>query len=343
MKAADVDDAPKPADAKPANPKPEAAKPPKKGGIEELRQTYELTRAEKEQLQAKVDELQRTREEGTRAEVAKATEALRKEIEEVRKAREEAEKELQFANYTKSREYQEKYTEPLQAAWRDALGDIAGIQVTDGDTGEVREVSPRELQEVILAKSAGEASLKAREIFGDAAAVVMQHRTKILGLDRDRMNAIKEFTEKGAERQKRLEAQRAEQATETRRQWEKAVEATVSERPALYAKPKDDDTLAKAWDDGDKLVKLAMLGEVPPDVDVGAPEDRGALQIEAQAEMAARVRGFNVMAHRNVRLQKEVASLKAELQRLKGSEPGQDSKAPDPKPARSWEVALDEA
>lgn len=341
MKPAEVDEeeVQKP-DAKQADAKQEP--PKKRDGIAALRESYELTKAEKAKLEAKVAELERTRDEGTKAEIAKATEALRKEVEDIRKAREEAEQELRYANYTKSHEYRQKYTEPLQAAWKAALEDINGIQVTDGETGNVRDVSARELQEVILAKSAGEASLKAREIFGDAAAIVMQHRADILRIDRERENAIKTYREKGDERQKQLESQQAERASATRKAWEKAVDETVSERPALYARPKDDDALGKAWDDGDKLVKLAMLGEIPPEVDAASSEDREALQVQAQAEIAARVRGFNVMAHRNAALRKEVSDLKAALQKLKGSEPGQTSKPTDAPKAKSWEDALEE-
>lgn len=317
--------------------KPEPAK--KKDGIAALRETYELTKNEKAKLEARVQELERTREEGTKAEVAKATADLQKQIEDIRKAREEAETELRFANYVRSGEYKEKYQAPLQAAYQQALEDIKGVQVIDEDGATPRDASAAELKTILEAPSAAKAAQLANEIFGSAAPLVMQHRAEILKLENARRAAVEDYKTKGAERE-RLRAEEAQQRQKAvRSRWEESVNQTVNERPALYARPKDDEALGKAWDDGDKLVKLAFLGEIPPEVDAGP--DPGDLAITAQAEVAARVRGFNVLAHRNVALRREVASLKAALEKVKGSEPGQHTKATDAPKPKSWEESLD--
>lgn len=336
MRADDIpDDDSEPAKAEPA--KSEPAK--KKDGIAALRETYELTKNEKAKLEARVQELERTREEGTKAEVAKATAELQKQIEDIRKAREEAETELRFANYVRSGEYKEKYQAPLQAAYQQALEDIKGVQVIDEDGATPRDASAAELKMILEAPSAAKAAQLANEIFGSAAPLVMQHRAEILKLENARRAAVEDYKTKGAERE-RLRAEEAQQRQKAvRSRWEESVNQTVSERPALYARPKDDEALGKAWDDGDKLVKLAFLGEIPPEVDAGP--DPGDLALTAQAEVAARVRGFNVLAHRNVALRREVASLKAALEKVKGSEPGQHTKATDAPKPKSWEESLD--
>lgn len=317
-------------------PKPDAGR--KKDGIAALRESYELTKAEKAKLEARVAEIEKTREEGTKAEVAKATEALRKEVEDIRKAREQAESELRFANYTRSAEYREKYRQPIEDAYKVALEDIKGVQVMDDGAAEARDASSQELLAVLQAPSAAKAAQIANEIFGSAAPLVMQHRSEILKLERARQSAIDEWKAKGAEREKEREARTAQTQQEIRRRWEQSLETTISERPSLYARPKDDDALGKAWDDGDKLVRLAFLGEVPPEV--GDVSDRDGLAIEAQAEIAARVRGFNVMAHRNVALKAEVARLKAQLQKVTGSEPGQQSAPREAAKTETWEDKL---
>lgn len=322
-------------------PKEEPARqepPKKKDGIAALRETYELTKHEKAKLEARVQELERTREEGTKAEIAKATAELQKQIEDIRKAREEAETELRFANYARSTEYREKYQLPLQAAYKQAIEDIKGIQVVDEEGGTPRDASVQELQAVLDAPSAARAAQLATEMFGSAAPIVMQHRADILKLDSARRAALEDYKTKGAEREKARAEEVQRTQKEIRARWEKSIEATVSERPSLYARPKEDD-LAKAWDQGDKLVKLAFLGEIPPEVD--AEGDPSGLAVEAQAEVAARVRAFNVMAHKNVALRREVASLKAALEKLKGSEPGQHTKATEPPKGESWEETLD--
>ena len=328
------DDEPEQAKEEPAKQEP----PKKKGGIEALRETYELTRNEKAKLEERVRELERTREEGTKAEVAKATAELQKQIDDIRKAREEAETELRFANYARSNEYKEKYQVPLQAAYRQAIEDIKGVQVVDEEGGTPRDASVSELQAILDAPSAAKAAQLASEMFGSAAPLVMQHRAEILKLDTARRAALEEYKAKGAEREKAKAEEIQRTQKEIRARWERSIDATVSERPSLYARPKEDD-LAKAWDQGDKLVKLAFLGEIPPDVDAG--DDPSGLALEAQAEVAARVRSFNVMAHRNVALRKEVASLKAALEKMKGSEPGQHTKATEPPKGESWEDKLD--
>lgn len=336
MRADDIPDD----DSEPAKPepvKPEPAK--KKDGIAALRDSYELTKAEKTKLEARVQELERTREEGTKAEVAKATAELQKQIEDIRKAREEAETELRFANYIRSGEYKEKYQAPLQAAYQQALEDIKGVQVIDEDGATPRDASAAELKAILEAPSAAKAAQLANEIFGSAAPLVMQHRAEILKLENARRAAVEDYKTKGAERE-RLRAEEAQQRQKAvRSRWEESINQTVNERPALYARPKDDEALGKAWDDGDKLVKLAFLGEIPPEVDAGP--DAGDLAITAQAEVAARVRGFNVLAHRNVALRREVASLKAALEKVKGSEPVQHTKATDAPKPKSWEESLD--
>jgi len=328
------DDEPEQAKAEPAKQEP----PKKKDGIAALRETYELTKQEKAKLEARVQELERTREEGTKAEVAKATAELQKQIDDIRKAREEAETELRFANYARSNEYREKYQAPLQAAYKQAIEDIKGVQVVDEEGGTPRDASASELQAILDAPSAAKAAQLATEIFGSAAPLVMQHRAEILKLDTARRAALDEYKAKGAERDKAKAEEIQRTQKEIRTRWERSIDATVSERPSLYARPKEND-LAKAWDQGDKLVKLAFLGEIPADVDAG--DDPSGLALEAQAEVAARVRSFNVMAHRNVALRREVASLKAALEKMKGSEPGQHTKAVEPPKPKSWEESLD--
>lgn len=343
MRSGDIpEDSHKSPEPKPEPPKPEPTKPKAQGkdGIAELRKNYDLTKAEKSKLEARVAELERTREEGTKAEVAKATAELQKQIETIRKAREDAEQELRFTRYQNSQEYREKYQEPLRNAYAQALEDIRGVQVVDEEGGEPREASAAELRAVLEAPSAAKAAQLASEMFGSAAPLVMQHRAEILKIENARRLAVEDYKARGAERERQKSEEADRSRREVRARWEKSIEAAVSERPSLYARPDGDDALGKAWDDGDKLVKLAFLGEAPPDVDMG--DDPSAIAIEAQAEVAARVRGFNVLAHRNVALKRENESLREQLKKFGTSEPGQDTKAVDRSKPKTWEDALDE-
>lgn len=317
---------------------PDAGKEAPKGSIKQLREQYELTKREKADLESKVRELTEARETGTKAEVEKATKELREEVERIRKEREEAEVELRFSRYTKSNEYKTKYQQPLQKAYEQAMADIDGI-VMVGEDGTERPASWQDLEPIFNAPTARAAQL-AREMFGDASAVILQNRANVVRLQNEAKAAIEEYKAKGAEFEKQREAQAQAAREASVKAWRESMDRVVSERPKLYAKPEGDETLAKAWDTGDKLVRAAFLGELPPDVDV---TDKDAFAVEAQAEVAARVRAFNVMAHRVQGLQSENAKLKARLAKLEASEPkaGSASGSSDPVKPASWMDKLD--
>jgi hypothetical protein len=326
---------PAPAPAKPAAPAPakpaDHAKPAEqaKGGIKELREQYELTKAEREQLAAKVAELERTREEGTRKQVEEATKSLKEEIEAIRKEREEAEKEIQFLDYTKSREYTDKYQKPLTQAWTEALQDIDGIKIADGD-GSERPADERDI--LALTKlPAGAAAVEAHERFGPSASVMLQHRAAIVRLSKASQDAVKQFREEGA----RIQQERSKIAEENQSKvvqvFDGSIAALEESHPSLFGKPTEPEDVG-LFEMGHRLVEVAFkakgLENLPPD-------QRQTAMLKAQANVAARARSYGPQRALNMRLEKQVAELTEKLAKLTASEPGQGSKPePSPEPGR---------
>jgi len=325
-----------PAPAKPADPAKatDPAKPEAKGGIKELREQYELTKAEREQLAAKVAELERTREEGTRKQVEEATKSLKEEIEAIRKEREEAEKEIQFLDYTKSREYTQKYQKPLTDAWTEALQDMGsgeenGIKITEPD-GTVRPADERDI--LALTKlPAGAAAIEAHERFGPSAAIMLHHRANIVKLSRASQDAVKQFREEGA----KIQAERAKIAQENESKVVQAFDGSISaleeSHPALFGKPTEAEDVG-LFEQGHKLVEVAFKGRGLENL---PPDQRQNAMVKAQANVAARARSYGPQRAQNMRLERQVAELQEKLAKLTASEPGQGSKPePSPEPGR---------
>jgi hypothetical protein len=320
-----------PAPAKPADPAKatDPAKPEAKGGIKELREQYELTKAEREQLAAKVAELERTREEGTRKQVEEATKSLKEEIESIRKEREEAEKEIQFLDYTKSREYTQKYQQPLTDAWSEALQDIDGIKITDVD-GSERPADERDI--LALTKlPAGAAAVEAHERFGPSASVMLQHRANIVKLSRASQDAVKQFREEGA----KIQEQRAKIAQENESKVVQAFDGSIfaleESHPTLFGKPTEAEDVG-LFEQGHKLVEVAFKGRGLENL---PPDQRQNAMVKAQANVAARARSYGPQRAQNMRLERQVADLQEKLAKLTASEPGQGSKPePLPEPGR---------
>ena len=269
----------------------------------------------------------------------KATKALREEMDAIKKEHDQTQAELRFARYTRSAEYKERFQKPLEKAYTEVMTDLDGIVMTD-EAGAERPIDyATDLQPIFEAPTAKALQL-AKDTFGDAASVVMQHRAAIVRIQNEARAAIEDYRKNGAEHEKRMEEQARARRDETFQKWGREVESVVSERPRLFAKPTDDETLAKAWDDGDAIVNAALLGKMPEGV---AEDAREEFAVQAQAQVAARARAFGVLAHRVHKLNVENRKLQDRIKALEGAEPkGASRRQADvgANKASGWEEAL---
>ena len=311
-------------------PKPDAAKPEPKipdnqksvrgGSLEEFRKNYETTKKERDELASKLKALETAREEGTRAEIKKATEAYEKKVAELEAKYTEVETRLKFTDYTRSSEYKDKFEKPLESAWREAITDISGATIELED-GTERQASVQDIQS-LLHMPAIAAARRANELFGAAAPAVLQHRNAILSLTRARESAIKDYQEKGAEREREMQTNSERQRERIYGVFNETIKHYETADASLYGRPEDPEE-QKYWDKGDRLIALAVKRQ---GLDENLPEDeQSAILTKAQATVAARARAFGPLIARMHKLESEVESLRGKQAKLVKSEPGNGS------------------
>jgi Skp family chaperone for outer membrane proteins len=314
---------PTPAPAAPAKKSevpPEGQKSVRGGSLEEFRKNYETTKKERDELKTKYDALEKAREEGTRAEVAKATAEYEKKIAELQSRYEDAETRLKFTDYTRSGEYKDKYEKPLESAWKEAIKDLDGatIELEDGSERPATWADIRQLVDMPSIQAAKHAS----KLFGDAAPAILQHRSAIQRIERDRKQAIEDYRTKGAEREREM----ATRSTQQRERLFEVFNGTVKEYETadakLYGRPEDPEA-QKFWDKGNDLVDLAVKRR---GLDETLPEDQQSeVLTRAQAAVAARARAFGPLRLRVMNLEREIEELRGKQATFTKSEPGQGS------------------
>jgi hypothetical protein len=294
--------------------KAEPAKPTEasKGGLKEFREQYETTKKERDELAGKLAALEKAREEGTRAEVAKAAKEYEAKLSEVKKRNEELETELKYTNYTRSPEYSEKYQKPLENAWKNVLRDIDGYEIDTGD-GSTRPASVDDIKQLV-GMTALRAAKVANELFGDAAPEILAHRRRIVELTEQRQAAIEEYKTKGAQREREMQSRQSQQVSQVMEKFHTGLKAYEETHPEIFGRDSKDEEIQKAFDAGDRLNDKS-------------PDEYTELLTKAQAALAARARSFGPERIRRIRAEQKVAELEERLGKLTKSEPGQGSDA----------------
>lgn len=287
--------------------------------LKQFREQYEMTKKERDDLASKIQELERAKADGTRKEIEEATKALKGEMDSIRKRAEELDTEVRYLNYTRSSEYKEKYETPLRNAWKSALDDIDGIRVTEED-GTERDVSHEDIM-AILSVPTAKAAIIAQEMFGAAAPELMAHRRRILELTQARDASIKEWKEKGAQREVEKSKQLEGRQSRSRELFDSSIKDYETRHAQLFAKEDGDEDGNKLLDEGDQLIRIAMRGE-GVDADLGY-DDKVDLITKAQAQVALRARAYGRERLRNIKLQQRIAELEKKVGKVRASEPGQ--------------------
>jgi hypothetical protein len=285
--------------------------------MKQFREQYELTKKERDDLAVKLKELDAAKADGTRKEVEAATTSLKKELDDIRKRNEELDTEVRFMDYTRSRDYKERFEEPVKNAWKAAIDDIDGIVVEDAD-GE-RPATHRDIV-ALMGMPTGKAAVEAQKMFGAAAPEIMVHRRKLIELRDNRQKAIDEWKEKGLGRDQDRQTQQQQQMASIHSAFDEEFAATETEYSSLFGKEDGDDEGNSLIESGMKLVRMGTKGD---GIDESlSPMERGQVMARAQAQMSLRARAFGRERLRTIRLQQKVKELEKRLSDLSGSEPG---------------------
>jgi hypothetical protein len=253
----------------------------------------------------------------------------------------ELEEEIRFVNYSKSKEFNEKYQQPYQAAWNRAMGELGEllVQETNGDgepMGEARAVTPNDILELVN-MPLGRAFEAARAKFGDLAPEVMAHRKEIRKLADEQGMALETARKSGGEREKAMTEQQQKQYAEVsgsiKETWSKAnEEVKADEKYGVYLKPRDGDEqgnqrLAKGYEMADRAFSENPLAP-------GLTTEQRQSIVKRHAAVRNRAAAFGRLVYDLGLSRTEVADLKKQLAEYQGSEPNRDGSKKNPQPVQ---------
>lgn len=314
------------AEASPAAEPPEATATDPKTGEKKKVNPWKLV----DEYKAKLAKLEAEQLEVSKRALPKEEwEKTQSEIAAEKKRNQELEEEIKYVNYSKSKEFQEKYQRPYDEAWKRAMSELGELVVEDG--GSERPLQPADILELVNLPLP-EARSRAEQLYGPFANDIMQHRKEIRNLFDQQVTALDEAKKGGIERTKKLEQEYKQQyeatTTEIRSTWSKAnEEAQAHPKYGSYFKPVEGDEqgnqrLAKGFELADRAFSENPLA---PGI---TPEQRKAI-VERHAAVRNRAAAFGKLVHLNETKDATIAELKKELEQYKASEPGAAGRKPD--------------
>lgn len=257
---------------------------------------------------------------GKPIEPAEKTE-LTSKLDAAQKRLEELEKEMVYVNYEKSKEFDEKYRQPYNNKWKQAMSELSELTV-ETENGE-RPFSPQDMLELVNLPLR-EANKLATEKYNEFAPYVMSHRKEIRALFEAQSQALDKARTEGLEKAKAQQAQNekilSEMQGSIKATWEKVNDAVTKDpKYGQFFKPEEgnqewNQRLAKGYE----LVDRAY-GENPANPQL-TPEQRESI-IKRHAAVRNRAAAFGAVQWKLNRALEQLAAAQKELAGYKGSTP----------------------
>lgn len=316
---------PKPAvKAEPATPAP-APEAPESKGIKEVRAALERTQARLKELEATEGSSKKLVQE-TEAKIATMQQAIAAKEQEItqnykpqierlstlEKELQQAQEQLRIKDYTSTPEWHKAYVKPIADARAEAEALMSELEVKTEDGG-TRPATRKEFDMVLGAPNLNQAMTLAKAIFGDDfAQTVVNHRNKIISLERNRHQAQENAALESTEYMKRMESMRLQQMEKNRKLYlEERARLEAEEKEALSPAEEDSewkDALLEAAKDADR----AVAGD--PNA---PPEDMTRLVAKVRSRSVAAA-GYKVLLKRQAT---KIAELESRLKAYESSEP----------------------
>ena len=245
------------------------------------------------------------------------------------------EQHIRFVDYSKSKEYQEKYWQPYVTAWNAAVRELKGLtmQVENAETGEKtpREVTEADLQ-YFAALDPAVRRTEINRLFPEDKEEVKRHINEISRTFEASQVALKKAREDSETHAKTaVETQRQIQANRVKL-WKETNDAMAAKYPQWFA-PAEGDTEGNAV--LDKGLALSSLVFSPADLTPDAIESlpkvfkeaisarkfTPELMTRAQAIVARKAANHDRLAHQNHTLQARVKELEESLKQYEESGP----------------------
>lgn len=252
----------------------------------------------------------------------------------------EYEDNLRLTKYERSAEYLEKFQKPYQDAVAAAYRDVQELLVSTPDPQNPENVTEREATaedfNEVYALPLGQATRLAKQKFGDAATIVLQHRAAIRRLAETAFAAVEDYKKKGLEAETQTKAQQAQQEQAMQRMFDAASQGHAKKFAELLLERDGDQ------EGNDLLVKGRQFAQ-----SVFAGNDNLSPQqiVTRDAVAFNRLAAYPRLVRDNKKLKMELEELKSTLAEVRGSGPGtpppSGPKAGAPPSGESWEEAFD--
>lgn len=270
------------APAPPATPAPEPK--PKKEGIESVREALERQTNKTRELETSLTATAKEKADAFTklAELEAKAAKYEKDIESDYKPRvarlEQAEKEIQRTQeilkikaYQETDEFHSQFVKPLADARAEATELLAEIIINNGD-GTARQATQADFDEVLSARSINEAAEIAQTKFGGMVAqTVVNLRSRIRSLERNRKEAVANAALRAEEYEKHTHAQAAQQRQFFHEKLMQATQAAIAADTDTFTLPEGDAELLAAKTEGEQLADRLLNGDpsLTPDQFVG--------------------------------------------------------------------------
>jgi len=310
--------------------------PKKPEKVATLRESYEKTKSELAQVQAKLKEY-----EDKSKSAPKISDDDKKSYEDrvtaAEKRRAELEEHIKYVDYTKSSEYKDTYEKPFINAYSEGRKLATSLKISDSSTGEMRNATNEDFDSIMAIKETDEAATRIEELFGTGvkAQMVAQARAEVMKAYTAKVNAVEQFKTKGAEFERNRSEQMTKMNAEVAKIWKDTATEGAERLPLMFKPTEGDDKGNAALEQGYMLADLAFNAVDPANVSklpkwVQERMVDGKLPPQEMAKLHAAIRNkagaFDRLAYQNKQLQTQLAELKKQLGNYKSSEPGEGEK-----------------
>lgn len=245
------------------------------------------------------------------------------------KRNKELEDHIRYVDYSKSSEFKEKYQQPYEKAWKDAMAELKEITVED-ESGSSRPFTAQDMLELVNMPLPKAREL-ADELFGSFADDIMAQRKEIRSLFDKQVQALEDAKKNGAEREKATQSERerleSEIGNEVKAKWESLNAAiTKDEKLGKYFQPiEGDDESNTKLAKGFELVDSAFARS-PMDPSL-TPEERDII-IQKHVAVRNRAAAFGRLTLMVEKRDARIAELEAELAQYSESTPKTEGTQP---------------
>ncbi len=278
---------------------------------------YKIYEAYKKKTETQLSEAQTLREKVKALESkpvespgdARKIEAYENQIKELTEQNKGYLKSLVENDYSKSPEFKKQYLDKYTKAHHNAVEEIKQLDVTDGEN--TRQASETDFA-MLLALPLREQMTRAKAMFGDAADVFFAHRNTLREIKRAGMEAIQNHAETAEQRKLESELSSKEEQRAYSETLNFERNALSEKLPALFGKT-DNQEAQKQFDRGIAFAEKALNERASM-----SPAERAANDAVMQMTHAGYRRAVVELAQKDT----ELKALKAELENLRGSDPG---------------------